>query len=217
MMRRDYLLRSGIVKPRESFGFRDGVARRPGRIPATDAASAPAADAPAAPAPATPRPAPRLGARPTVRAPRLSPTGPIPGPAPAKPMPVAPRPEVAPPLGTAPTSAAAAKPMPKPRAPQEDPSSRRRSRRKPSAIPCLITFTGLRLQLPARILDMSVGGACLQLPQAAKKAYDGDVDSLPERLTLHIKSDHMAYEGRIAWRSNDRIGIQFTSPPRFTR
>ena len=111
-----------------------------------------------------------------------------------------------------------AKPIPKPsRVPVEDPSSRRRTRRKPGAIPCLITFAGLRLSLPARILDMSVGGACVHLPQAAKSAYDGDVDSLPERLTLHIKSDHMAYEGRIAWRSNDRIGIQFTSPPKFTR
>lgn len=250
VMRLDYLVRSGIVKPRASFGTRDGATtdtiRRSSRIAAPVLPAGPAAQRPSSrpprvlsaeqtspPSPtrlpearpagsgADPTAAPRTAA--PVRSPlaqRQSVSGTIPGPAPAKPIPAAvrPTPTAARPVpGGAIPSAVAAKPMPTPRVPAEDPSSRRRTKRKPGAIPCIISFAGLRLQLPARILDMSVGGACIHLPQAAKKAYDGDVDSLPDRLTLHIKSDHMAYEGRIAWRSNDRIGIQFTSPPRFTR
>ncbi len=239
-MKLDYLVRSGIVKPRPSFGMRetdgrDGT-RRASRIAVPVAPAVPQVRQVVQPArTAVPQRQATIGgpsgsasqmsgaATPAVAASkpvlRRGPMPAIPGPAPAKPIPAAvtaqPAARSAP--AAAIPAAVVAKPIPKPRVLPEDPSSRRRTKRKTSAIPCILAFAGLRLQLSARILDMSVGGACVHLPQAAKNAYDGDVDSLPERLTLHIRSDHMAYEGRIAWRSNDRIGIQFTSPPKFTR
>lgn len=106
---------------------------------------------------------------------------------------------------------------PSPVAPAADPVSRRMGKRKPSAIPCIVSFRGLRLALPCRILDMSVGGACIQLPQAAKSAYDGDVSSLPSELTLHLKVDRMQYDGQIMWRAKDRVGIRFSGPPRIVK
>jgi hypothetical protein len=90
---------------------------------------------------------------------------------------------------------------------------KRRSHRKRGEIPCTVQFDGLRMVLAARILDMSTGGARLQLPAAVKTAYGG-VRGLPDRLVLQIKPDRMEYEGEIAWRSESEVGVRFTAPPR---
>ena len=93
---------------------------------------------------------------------------------------------------------------------------KRRSTRRRGEIPCTVQFDGLRMVIPARILDMSTGGARLHLPAAVKTAYGG-VRGLPDRLVMQIKPDRMEYEGEIAWRSESEVGVRFTAPPRHMR
>lgn len=89
---------------------------------------------------------------------------------------------------------------------------KRRSRRKTTTLPGLITFKTMRLQVPCTISDMSGSGARLTLPAGSTRTY-GDLDHLPDRLTLVMRVDRMQVDCEIKWRRPGSIGVRFLGPP----
>ena len=89
----------------------------------------------------------------------------------------------------------------------------RRSRRKQTALPAVITFSNMRLQVPCTVADMSGSGARISLPASTAQAY-GDMEHLPERITLVLKADRMQVECQIMWRRAGKLGVKFLGPPK---
>jgi hypothetical protein len=89
---------------------------------------------------------------------------------------------------------------------------KRRSRRKPTTLPGLITFKTMRLQVPCTISDMSGSGARLTLPAGTARTY-GDLEHLPDRLTLVMRVDRMQVDCEIKWRRPASLGVRFLGPP----
>lgn len=89
---------------------------------------------------------------------------------------------------------------------------KRRARRKSTALPGLITFTTMRLQVPCTIADMSGTGARLVLPASTAQTF-GDLEHLPEKLVLVMRADRMQVDCEIKWRRPGSLGVRFLGPP----
>ena len=89
---------------------------------------------------------------------------------------------------------------------------KRRVRRKQTSLPGLITFKSMRLQVPCTIADMSGTGARLKLPAGASQSF-GDLEHLPDRITLVLRADRMQVDCEIKWRRTGSLGVRFLGPP----
>ena len=89
----------------------------------------------------------------------------------------------------------------------------RRSRRKQTALPAVITFSNMRLTVPCTVADMSGSGARLTLPASTAQTF-GDMEHLPERIILVLKADRMQVDCQIMWRRAGKLGVRFLGPPR---
>jgi hypothetical protein len=95
---------------------------------------------------------------------------------------------------------------------ESDAPCNRRTRRKSTALPALLTFKTMRLQLPCQIVDMSGTGARLALPEASIKNF-GDLNHLPGTFTLVMRTDRMQVECEVKWRKTTTIGVRFLGAP----
>ncbi|MGE0701777.1 MAG: PilZ domain-containing protein [Hyphomicrobiaceae bacterium] len=91
-------------------------------------------------------------------------------------------------------------------------SCKRRARRKTTTLPGLLTFKTMRTQIVCTVVDMSGTGAQVRLPHATAAAY-GDLDSIPDKLTLVLRADRMQVECEIKWRRGNCLGVRFLGPP----
>lgn len=89
----------------------------------------------------------------------------------------------------------------------------RRSRRKSTALPGVLTFPNMRLAVPCTVADMSGSGAKVQVVGGSKHSTS-DVAELPARLTLVLRADHMQVDCDVVWRRAGRLGLRFLGPPR---
>lgn len=92
-----------------------------------------------------------------------------------------------------------------------DADCKRRSRRKATTLPGLITFKTMRLQVPCTVADMSGSGARLQLTASGAASF-GDLEHLPDRIVLVLRADRMQVECEIKWRRPDSLGVRFLGP-----
>jgi len=95
----------------------------------------------------------------------------------------------------------------------ESTDCKRRSRRKATTLPGLMTFKTMRLQVQCTIADMSGSGARLVLPAGTARTY-GDLEHLPTNLTLVMRVDRMQVDCEIAWRRPGSLGVRFLGPPK---
>ena len=124
--------------------------------------------------------------------------------------------ETAPPAPSAARISAVVRSAAKPEAPSADAKAcNRRSRRKSTALPAMITFSNMRLTVPCTVADMSGSGARISLPAATAQTF-GDMEHLPERITLVLKADRMQVDCQIMWRRAGKLGVRFLGPPRPT-
>ncbi len=89
---------------------------------------------------------------------------------------------------------------------------KRRARRKSTALPGLITFRTMRLQIACTIADMSGTGARLVLPISTAQSF-GDLEHLPDQLVLVIRTDRVQLDCEIKWRRVGSLGVRFLGPP----
>jgi PilZ domain len=61
-----------------------------------------------------------------------------------------------------------------------------------------------RLEIECAILDISDGGACILVPNAA---------AVPTEFVLKIDRKEATYSCRLAWKSRHRLGVTFQAPP----
>ena len=94
---------------------------------------------------------------------------------------------------------------------EETPPCKRRSRRKPLAIPGLLTFPNMRLAVPCTVTDMSGDGARVSLTPSPDSQRD--VNDLPKRLTLVMRLDHLFVDCDVVWRREGKIGLRFLGSP----
>lgn len=88
----------------------------------------------------------------------------------------------------------------------------RRLKRRPTALPGLITFRNLRLELPCTISDLSGSGARLTLlPSSLRTA--GDLANLPDKLMLVLRTDRMEVPCEVRWREKCSMGVRFLGAP----
>lgn len=90
---------------------------------------------------------------------------------------------------------------------------KRRSKRKSTALPGLLTFRNMRLTVPCTVADMSGSGAKVSLGAATQHQF-GDCEHLPGQLTLVLKADHLQVECEVKWRRAGKLGLRFLGPPR---
>lgn len=90
---------------------------------------------------------------------------------------------------------------------------KRSSTRKQTSLPGLLTFPNMRLQVPCTISDMSGSGARLTLSPGTTRDL-GDLDHLPDRLTLHLRADRMQVDCEVRWRHQSSLGVRFLAPPK---
>lgn len=95
----------------------------------------------------------------------------------------------------------------------EAPVCQRRMKRKPTALPGLVTFRNLRLELPCTISDMSGSGAGLHFPPSAFRMVH-DLRDLPSEMTLVLRSDRLEVPCEVRWRLNRSLGVRFLGAPR---
>lgn len=89
----------------------------------------------------------------------------------------------------------------------------RRSRRRSTALPAIMSFQNMRVTVPCQVTDMSGTGAKLELPPSSIKQF-GDAEHLPSRLVLVLKADRMQVECEVKWRRAGKIGVRFLGPPK---
>ncbi len=89
----------------------------------------------------------------------------------------------------------------------------RRSRRKSTALPAMLTFANLRLTVPCTVADMSASGARLAFPADVQRQF-GEMEHLPPRCTLVLKADRVQIDAEILWRRGGKVGVRFLTPPR---
>ncbi|MDX2155108.1 MAG: PilZ domain-containing protein [Hyphomicrobiaceae bacterium] len=89
---------------------------------------------------------------------------------------------------------------------------KRRTRRKQTSLPAVLTFRTMRAQIPCTIVDMSGTGARLRLPPATARAY-GDAESLPGHCTLVLRIDRIQVDCEVMWRNDMSLGVRFLGPP----
>jgi hypothetical protein len=90
---------------------------------------------------------------------------------------------------------------------------KRRSRRKETSLPAMLTFHNMRLTVPCTVADMSGSGAKLSFPSTMQQQF-GDMEHLPERCVLVLTADRMQVEIQIMWRRSGQVGVRFLSPPK---
>lgn len=90
---------------------------------------------------------------------------------------------------------------------------KRRSRRKETALPAMLTFHNMRLTVPCTVADMSGSGAKLSFPSTMQQQF-GDMEHLPEKCILVLKADRLQVDVQIMWRRQGKIGVRFLTPPR---
>ncbi len=101
----------------------------------------------------------------------------------------------------------------KPVADESAHACKRRSRRKDTSLPAMLTFQTMRLTVPCTVADMSGSGAKLSFPSSMQQQF-GDMEHLPEKCTLVLKADRMQVDIQIMWRRTGQIGVRFLSPPK---
>jgi hypothetical protein len=84
----------------------------------------------------------------------------------------------------------------------EDKQERRGAPRARTVRAAISVFTGPDSPIPCVVLDLSDTGARINLPGG---------EPLPEEFLLAIESKQIERRCRIAWRSGDEIGVEFTS------
>ncbi len=89
----------------------------------------------------------------------------------------------------------------------------RKSKRRTTALPAMMTFKAMRVSVPCTVVDMSGTGARLELPPASLKQY-GDADHLPDEMVLVLRADRMQVDCEVKWRRGGKIGVRFRGPPR---
>ncbi len=90
---------------------------------------------------------------------------------------------------------------------------KRRSRRKDTALPAMLTFHNMRLTVPCTVADMSGSGAKLSFPTTMQQQF-GDMEHLPDKCILVLKADRLQVDVQIMWRRQGKIGVRFLTPPR---
>jgi hypothetical protein len=90
-------------------------------------------------------------------------------------------------------------------------SCKRRTRRKQTSIPGLITFRNLRLELPCTIADLSSAGARLFVPPTSLRLV-GNLEHIPDELMLALRSDRTQVPCEIRWRLTNILGVRFKGP-----
>ena len=95
----------------------------------------------------------------------------------------------------------------------KDEACNRKSRRRTTALPAMMTFKGMRVAVPCIVIDMSGTGARIELPPASMKQFGG-ADHLPDVMTLLLRADRMQVDCEVKWRRNGRIGVRFLGPPK---
>jgi hypothetical protein len=88
----------------------------------------------------------------------------------------------------------------------------RRTRRKATALPGLLMFKGMRMQVACTIADMSVTGARITISEVTAKTF-GDMEHLPDKAILVMRADHMQVDCEVKWRKPGSIGLRFLGPP----
>ncbi|MFM9938315.1 MAG: PilZ domain-containing protein [Hyphomicrobiaceae bacterium] len=96
---------------------------------------------------------------------------------------------------------------------ESDPACNRRSRRKDTSLPAMLTFHNMRLTVPCTVADMSGSGAKLAFPATMQQQF-GDMEHLPEKCVLVLKADRMQVDIQIMWRRTGHVGVRFLSPPK---
>lgn len=89
---------------------------------------------------------------------------------------------------------------------------KRRSRRKETSLPAMLTFHNMRLTVPCMVTDMSGSGAKLAFADTLQQQF-GDMEHLPERCILVLKADRMQVDIQIMWRRCGQIGVRFLTSP----
>jgi hypothetical protein len=89
----------------------------------------------------------------------------------------------------------------------------RRAKRKPTSLPAMITFPNMRVTVNCVIADMSGTGAKLAISPATVAQF-GDLEHLPDRMTLVMLADKMQVECEVRWRGAGKLGVRFLGPPR---
>lgn len=85
----------------------------------------------------------------------------------------------------------------------------RRSSRWATDLRGIVGFPGYRLQLDCLVLDMSSGGARVELaPTRGRKPSAHD---LPDIVILALPTDRVEVTGTVRWRDGAHFGIGFTS------
>lgn len=80
------------------------------------------------------------------------------------------------------------------------PEDRRTSARRALIRAARSTFDGPQSPIECVLLDISPGGARLRVHR---------INEFPERFTLHVESEGLARVGRVVWRKDDEVGVQF--------
>ena len=89
----------------------------------------------------------------------------------------------------------------------------RRAKRKPTALPAMITFENMRVTVPCTVADMSGTGAQIAFT-AGTIAQFGDLEHLPKKFTLILRADRMQIASEVKWRRGGKIGVRFLGPPK---
>ncbi len=92
-------------------------------------------------------------------------------------------------------------------------ANNRRAKRKPTALPAMITFHNMRVTVPCTVADMSGTGAQIAFT-ATTIAQFGDLEHLPKTFTLVLKADRMQIASEVKWRREGKIGVRFLGPPK---
>jgi len=92
------------------------------------------------------------------------------------------------------------------------PENKRRSKRKVTALPAMLTFQNMRITVPCMVADMSGSGAKLSFTAAVQESY-GDLEHLPPRMMLVLLADKMQVDCEVVWRRAGKIGVRFKGPP----
>lgn len=87
----------------------------------------------------------------------------------------------------------------------------RRMKRRQTALPGLVTFRNMRLELPCTIADLSGTGARLGFAPSSLSTI-GDLEHLPSEMMLAFRADRMEVPCEVRWRLPRSLGVRFLGP-----
>jgi len=102
--------------------------------------------------------------------------------------------------------------LPAPIDADNEPLGKRRMKRRPLALPGIITFRHMRLQVPCTIADLSITGARLAVMPSGTSQL-GDLNHLPDEIILIMRLDRMQVTCTVQWRQGTQLGVRFLGPP----